>query len=187
MALIKFVTETEIKDKSPISNNVDIKLISDSVEYAQDAFIQDILGTNLYVDIQTKFSGGTLSSIEQQLVDLIKPALIYRSVEQSLPFLQSQIVNKGIVHKNSDNATQADISYMRYLREELKGRAQFLQERIIKFLCNNKDSFPLYTSENDDINPTNKNGYYDCDLYLDSYNDCCSCNQTNCQCNYNCN
>jgi hypothetical protein len=182
MAIIKFVTETEIKEKSPISNNTDIKLISDSVEYAQDAYIQDVLGTNLYNDIQTKFSAGTLSTIEQQLVDLIKPALIYRSIEQALPFMQSQIVNKGIVHKNSEFSQQADISYMRYLREELKGRTQFLTERIIKFLCNNKTSFPLYVADNDDINPTSKNGYYDCDLYLDSNNGC-SCGKTSCNCN----
>ena len=181
MSLIKFITETEIKEKSPISNNVDIKLISDSVEYAQDAYIQDILGTNLYVDIQTKFSASTLSTIEQQLVDLIKPALIYRSIEQALPFMQSQIVNKGIVLKNSENSIQADLTHMKYLREELRGRTQFLSERIIKFLCNNKSSFPLYEDNNDDINPTSKNGYYDCDLYLDSYNDCI-CNKTSCNC-----
>lgn len=182
MAKILFVTETYIKANSPISNNVDIKLISDSVGYAQDAYVQDVLGTNLYIDLQTKFEDDTLTPIEEQLVELIEPMLTYRAVEQALPFMQSQVRNKGVVHQNSDFSQQADLTYMKYLREELKSRAQFLTERIINFLCTNKAQFPLYTAPNTDISATGKNGYEDFDLYLDSSNGC-SCKSNSCGCN----
>lgn len=182
MAKILFVTETEIKDGSPMSTNVDIKLLSDSVGYAQDAYVQDILGTDLYKHLMDAFEGGTLTAKEEDLVDLIKPMLVYRGVEQSLPFVQTQIRGKGTMHLESNSSQQADIEYMRYLRDELKGRAQFLTERIINFLCKNIADFPLYKESETDISPSTKNGYNDCDLYLDSWNDC-SCGKKSCNCN----
>ncbi len=178
MASILFVGETYIKNKTPLSNNIDIHLITDSIEFAQDSVIQDILGTNLYNDLQTKYSAQTLSTIETTLVELIKPALSYASAESAMPFIQTQIRAKGLNHLDSDNATQADISYMRYLRGELKSRSEFYQQRIIKFLCNNTSSFPLYTAENTDIEASSKVPY-DCDLFFNTNS--CDCDKS-CDC-----
>ena len=181
MAIILLIGEQYLKEKTPLSNNIDIELLKSNIEFAQDSSIQDILGTNLYNDIQVKYSAQTLSSIEIDLVNLIKPTLAYRSAEQSMPFINAQIRNKGINQLNSENATQADIGYMRYLREELRSRAEFLSQRVIKFLCNNSDSFPLYTTSNEDIEPSKKDGYTDFDLYFPT-NTCGCSSSSSCNC-----
>ena len=183
MATILFISENYIKQNTTFSDNVDVKLLLSNVAPAQDFYIQDILGTNLYLDLQTKYSGQTLSNIEEQLVDIIKLALVYRAAEMSLPFMNLQVRNKGIVQLNSENAVQSDISGMKYLRHELKDRSEFYEERIIKFLENNKTSFPLYEDDtNTDIHPASKNPY-DSDLYLDEYYKCgCKSNIDNCNC-----
>lgn len=181
MATVLFIGEQYLKDFTPASNNLDIEQVKPHIEYSQDAYTQDVLGTNLYNDLQTKYSGQTLSTIEQQLVLLIKPALAYRSLEATIPFINTQIRNKGLVNQNSENAVQAEMDRMRYLRDESKNRAEFYEQRVVTFLCNNKASFPLYTADNDDIDPSNKNSY-DCDIYYTDYS--CNCqDKNNCGCN----
>lgn len=181
MAIILLIGEQYLKEKTPLSNNIDIELLKSNIEYAQDAFVQDLLGTNEYVDIQTKYSGQTLNSIETELVNLIKPMLAYRAAEQSMPFIQTQIRAKGLNQLNSENANQADIVYMRYLREELRNRAEFLAQRVKNFLCTNKISFPLYTDPNTDISPTKESTYSFSGIYFPS-TDCGCSSSSNCNC-----
>lgn len=176
MATILLIGEQYLKDFTPVSNNTDIEQIKPHIEFSQDSYTQEILGTNLYNDIQTKYSAQTLSTIEQSLVAILKPALAYRSLEAAIPFMNTQIRNKGLVNQNSENAIQAEMDKMRYLREESRNRAEFYEERAKKFLCNNKTSFPLYEADNEDINPI-KSSAYDSDLYFSSNN--CDC-KTNC-------
>jgi hypothetical protein len=183
MATVLFVSETYIKNNTTLSDNVDVKLIQSNIGPAQDFFLQDILGTNLFNDLKTKYSAQTLSVIEEQLVQIIKQAVVYRATELSLPFMNIQLRNKGLVNLNSENAVQSDLAGMKYLRNELKDRAEFYEERIKKFLENNESSFPLYADDtNDDISP-NKRNTYDCDIYL-GYPDkrCGNINLDNCNC-----
>lgn len=173
MATVLFISENYLKSNTTFSDNVDVKLILSNIKPAQDFYIQDLLGTNLYLDLQTKYSAQTLSNVEEQLVDIIKLATVYRAAEMSLPFMNLQIRNKGIVKLDSENAKQSDLAEMKYLRNEFKDRAEFYEERIIKFLQNNESSFPLYENDtNTDISPSAKIPY-DSDLYLDDYTDNC--------------
>lgn len=172
MFITPLITEAYIKQHTPIGTNVDIELLENNIEWSQEAFVQDILGTALYEDIQTKYSTQTLSTNEQLLVLYIKPFLAYKTAETALAFMRGQIRNKGIVNMNSENATQDNIESMRYLRDELKGRSEFLAQRLINYLCNNSSLYPLYIVSQDDMYPTNSS-QYECDLYFDEPS--CSC------------
>jgi hypothetical protein len=180
MYITPLITEEYIKNNTPIGKNVDIELIESNIQYAQEAYIQDILGTDLYNDIQTKYLNRTLSPDEETLVLYIKPALAYRAGEVSLPFMRGQLRNKGVVNMNSENSTQDDSSYMRYLRDELRGRSEYLEQVLKKYLCNNSALFPLYTFSNDEINPSQSG--YDCDLFIGDVYYCRNCECYNCNC-----
>ena len=181
MFITPLITETYIKQHTPIGMNVDVELLESNIEWAQEAFVQDILGTALYEDIQTKYLGLTLSVDEQALMLYIKPFLAYKTAETALAFMRGQIRNKGIVNMNSENATQDNEAYMRYLRDELKGRCEFLAQRLITYLCNNSSLFPLYSVSQDDIYPTSSS-QFECDLWFESPS--CSC--LKCGSNYDC-
>lgn len=181
MYIYPLISETYIKQNTPIGTNIDIELLESNIQYAQETYIQDILGTALYQDIQTKYKNQNLNSNEEVLMLYIKPVLAYRTGEVAIPFLQNQLRNKGIVNMNSENALQADIERMRYLRDELKGRSEFLSQRLITYLCNNSSLFPLYSSPEDDMYPTNSS-QYECDLWFEET----SCNCLKCGSNYDC-
>lgn len=183
MYLTPLITETYIKQTTPLNNNVDLEEIVNNIEYAQEAFIQDILGTNLYNDIQTKYLAQTLSLDEQTLVMYIKPYLAYKAAEVALPFLQNKVRAKGLVNVNSENAQQADIDRMRYLKDELHGRAEFLGKRLSNYLCDNWTLFPLYSAPNTDMDPSGRSTY-ECDLWFPTPSCCLKCNSNyDCGCN----
>lgn len=179
MASILFIGEQYLKDKTVLSNNIDIELITPNIEYSQDSHIQPILGSKFYNSLQLSYSAQTLNSYETELVALIKPALAYRSAEASLPFINLQIRNKGINKMNSENAVQADLSDMKYLRETLQSRAEFYENRIQDYLLKNGNEFADYINPDSPIAPDNRSAF-SCDLYIPRTS--CTCGTETCLC-----
>ena len=132
-----------------------------NIEPASQMHSQPILGSDLYDDLLVKFSAQTLSTIETELVLLIKPMEAYRSAEMAIPFINFQVKNKGIQTQNGNNSNEVDTGVMSYLRKELINRAEFYTERLQTFLCKNSSSFPLYVNPTDDSNmkPNQEIGY----------------------------
>lgn len=186
MANTLFIGEQYLKEKTVLSKNIDIDLIVPNIEFAQDNYIQSILGSTFYKSLQSTYSNQTLNVDEIDLVELIKPVLAYRASEASLPFVYMQIRNKGINKLNSENATPADFSEMKYLRELLISRSEFYEQRLINYLNLNGSKFPDYiSSTSTDIAP-NSSLNYDCDLFTGNYNSnntiCKRCGNYQCRC-----
>lgn len=163
---ILLISEQYIKENSPINANVDPKDLYPHIPAAQDLYIQEILGTNFYNHILNSYSAQTLNNYEIELVSRIKIALVYRTCEMALPFLNFNIKNKGIQSQFGDYSSQVGIEEMRVLRQELRNRAEFYEERIKSYLKENYSYFPQYiTNNDDDMKPEDNNtSSYDCDL-----------------------
>lgn len=161
MATQLLVTETYIRDNTPLSQNLDIKDIVHNIGPAQDMFLQPILGSTFYNHIESAYSAQTLTTNETVLYLLIQPMLAYRAAEMSLPFIQYQIKNKGPQTQFGDNSTSVDATAFNYLRNELKNRAEFYTQRIDKYLIHNGSLFTLYQNPgtNVDMYPDLKDAY----------------------------
>ena len=163
-----FIDDQYLKDYTPMGQNIDPLQIYPFVEDAQEVYIQDLLGTPLYMDLTYKlYVGTTYSTLERTLVDLCSKALAYWSVYLAIPHLAIKIRNIGVARPTSDNTQPSTMEEMKYIREEMKNMAEFWAERIVKYLCENSSSYPLYTASSDDIYPSA--GQYDSDIYLDDY------------------
>jgi hypothetical protein len=162
MALnILFVSEQYMRDNLPISKNLDTKDIKPNIQSSQELYTQDILGSDFYEDLQTKFSAQTLNNEEIVLVqEYIKPAIAYRALGMALPFLAFNIKNKGPQQQSDDFSTSAPGNELRFLISNVENRAEFYENRLVKYLCKNGNLFPLYKSQSDAIiQPNNKNGW----------------------------
>lgn len=157
---IDFVSETYIRENTVLNQNLDINDVVNNINVAQDMFIQPVLGTNFYNELLTKYNNQTLNSDETTLVLHIKPGLAYRASEMALPFIQYQIKNKGPQSQSGDNSDSVETSVLSYLRNELANRAEFYEQRLVNYLCDNSSLFPGYISGNDtDIKPTDEGNY----------------------------
>jgi hypothetical protein len=162
------IDDVYLSDNTPLGKNIDPSQIYPFVEEAQDVYVQDILGTNLYNDLMYRMVYATASIISQEtaLLDMLSKTTAYYSVYMALPHLSIKIRNIGVAKSSADNTEPASLDDMKYLRNEVKNMAEFWAQRSINYLCDNSSFFPLYTRSGDDIQP-NMSMQYDSDIYID--------------------
>lgn len=156
------ITVNKIKSLVPISKNIGDYLIQPQINIAEIKYIKPVLGKLLFDDIQLKYSGQTLNTIETSLVELVQYSLAYYVVENTLPFLSMQISEKGIQFQNGVNSKAADettnsTSNISYMRNELRNNAELFSDQVRDFLNENVASFPLYNSPTN--NPKQDSSY----------------------------
>lgn len=159
------VSQTFFNSYAAISGNVDKTLVFPHLETFQSMYIQDALGTSLYNDIISKIISNTLSSIEIELLQLCRQAIVWGGLAKALPWINMQVRNQGILKQSGDNSENIDLKEMQYLRTEAKSTSEFYLVRIKHFLCSNLQQFPEYLEGNEDIVPSNSNTYTS-ELYL---------------------
>jgi len=165
-----FIDDQYLKDYTPMGQNIDPLTIYPFVEDSQDVYIQDLLGTPLYMDLAYKlYTGVTYSSDERILVDLCSKCLAYYSVYMALPHLAIKIRNVGVARPTSDNTQPSTMEELKYIREEMKNMAEFWAERVVIYLNNYSTLYPLYRTSGTHPDMTPSPGQYDSDIYLSPY------------------
>lgn len=171
-----FIDDEYLKTYTPLGKSIDVDQIYPFVSEAQNIYIQDLLGTPLYNYLEYKlYSGLTFSTPyftqkEIDLVNICSKALAYWTIYLALPHLAIQIRNIGVARATSDNTTVSTVQELKYIREEMSNLAEFWNQRVINYICENSQDFPLYNAASDDIYPTTYQ--YDSDIYIeDRYKD----------------
>jgi len=174
MAFNAWITQAYLKSLTPISTNVDISEVANHIETAQLIFTRELLGKLLYDDLNTKFIGGTFSAKETELFDIVKQSIAYRAAEIYIPFAGIKIRNKGLIRMSDEFGQQANLDELKYIRHELKNRAEYFETQVQNFLYEYNNDFPLWlksTGANGQkqlIYPT-ANTPYDSDIFIDDY------------------
>jgi hypothetical protein len=150
-----FCNEDKLKSSTAINYNVDTAFLLPFLKIAQDKHLQVILGTDLYVKIETEITAGTLAGVYKTLVDdYVQDAIIHYALIEALPFISFQIKNGTVTQKNSENGTAASKEDLNWLIQKERDTAEFYGQRIVDYLCDNSSSFPEYTSNSgSDLNP----------------------------------
>jgi hypothetical protein len=145
MANVIFISEQYIKDTSYIDENVDIKLLRNSILETQDIRIRSVLGTALYDELKTQITAGTRTALNITLLtDYIAPALKYWVLHDAALILTFKVMNKSIVKRTAENTETIQVTDLDRLMNFFKDRAEYYSERITKYLLENSDSYPLF-------------------------------------------
>lgn len=159
--IILFTSQEYIEKFSPIGKLVSWDEIEPTAYLVQDNWTQDILGTNFYEYLQTQYQAQTLNADEIILVNKIKAMQVHRIAEQCTPFINYQLKNKGLMKQSGDYAESSELEEVRYIRSELRNRAEFYAQRLINYLCENYSLFPQYKNNNStDMKPNQSNNGY---------------------------
>jgi hypothetical protein len=166
-----FIDDEYLKTYTPLGKSIDVDQIYPFIQEAQDIYTQDLLGTPLYNYLEYKlYSGLTFSTayfIQQEidLINIASKALAYWTIYLALPHLAIQIRNIGVARATSDNTTVSTVQELKYIREEMQNLAEFWNQRVVNFLCENSTYFPLYGAASDDMYP--QTYQYDSDIYIE--------------------
>lgn len=139
------ITVTYFKRNHSIDESVDDKLIVPSIEKSQEKYILDLLGTALYLEIQSQKAGATVSSLNQLLIDAyIAPTLSSYALFEGFEKLYYRIENIGILKRSGDNAESISLNELLHLKNIVRDDAEFFANKLTKYLQANYTSYPLY-------------------------------------------
>ncbi|QDP49141.1 MAG: hypothetical protein Unbinned706contig1001_20 [Prokaryotic dsDNA virus sp.] len=169
---ILLITADYYKRNSVVNLNVDEELIHPQIIKAQNMNIERVLGSNLFNTLLEQVS---LSNVEPRMVtlleDYIQPALVEWVTYTALPYFNFKITNKSVAKKSSDNSTPSELNEVNFLRQDIRDDAEYLSDRLTKYLQASLDVFPEYDTNNsdyDDIKPV-KNNFFS-GIYLSNNN-----------------
>jgi len=170
MATFKsFCSEDYLKSFTPILANVDISEVLPFTEEVELINTREMLGKLLYDDVKTKFIAQSLSNDEIELVTLLKRAIAYRTISESILFLSMKITAKGVQKLTGENSEPVSTSEIKMLKSELENKAEYFEQRILDYLCKNSNKFPLYgDADNVEGIISTSETRYDSDIYFDN-------------------
>lgn len=175
ITMIYFVTEQYLKLNVPITNNVDDTDFVPLIKSAADQYVRSILGTYFYNYLLQEYNNQTLSATEITLVqDYIQYSVAWRVASETAITVSYQLKNKGLQKQSGDYSQAVDMSEIAFMSHHYRDRADFYDQRLIKYLEQNKSLYPEFMSQlNNDtvisklVNCTDcsGNGCYSCRTY----------------------
>ena len=151
-----------------MQDNVDPKLIKPTIKQAQDMFIEPILGTGLYIELQTQIADNDVSVLNATLLDnYITDCLCWYVASEMVMSLGFKLTNKNVLKKTSENSDVPSISELFDVMEYYKNKAEWYAQRITNYLIENDVDYPLYDNPGngaDTIHPNSTS--YSNSIYL---------------------
>jgi hypothetical protein len=158
-ANILFISETTLKDRSLLQDNVDPKLIRPTIKQTQDMYIEPILGTGLYQELQEQIEDNTLTGLNKKLLDLyVTDCICWYVASEMVMSLGFKMTNKNVLRKNSENSNEASLGELFDLMNYYKNKAEWYAQRITNYLCENIVDYPLYNNPGIGVDIIHPNG-----------------------------
>lgn len=171
MANAFFITETYLKDNSPLSGNVDIAEIYPFVREVENSYIQEAIGTRLFNDLITKLNvDSTLATYPDDLTLMrkIRDVVLWYTIYDALPFLAIKIRNIGIVKQTGEGHESASREDVSYLRKYCKDKGDFYLKVVQDYLCYYHTLYPTYKlGTKNDMIPNTTAPQPNCDIAFD--------------------
>ena len=145
--MIYFVTETFLKNKTHITQNVDAKDLAPFIPLAVKTYVQPILGYRFTEDLLEKFNDGLLSPDETELVEFIQFVTAFYAAYDAIPNLTFRVSNKGVQSQFGDYTASEGVATVEYIRNNVMKFAKVHESNMRAFLELNKENYPLYLDE----------------------------------------
>ncbi|NDB61956.1 hypothetical protein EB001_26480, partial [bacterium] len=151
-----WIGQEYLKSKSVINDNADFQILKPIIQAVQDLFIEPILGTKLYKQIDTQITNNTLTAANQTLLnDYILKCMLWYVMAESSKVFKFRYTNKGIVVKTGENSEAISTDDLKFIVDDWKNYAEVYAEKTINYIVQNESSYPEYSNNNgvDEILP----------------------------------
>lgn len=142
---VHFLEEAEFFDTvAVVSENTDATVgIIQTIIVAQDNYIYPILCEDMYNELANQIINNTLTADNIELLSYIKPLTAWWAYYELLGVNNSKTREMGEVKGLNDSVTPASLSDSTYKRQQCYRNAFTIYYRLMKYLCNNRDRYPL--------------------------------------------
>ena len=147
---VLLISEQELKNNTPITENVDTSELRFGIQQSQTLFLQETLGTNLYEFILDLVETGDIDTApyiryKELIRNFIRPMLISYSYYICLDNFYIKFVNVGLQQFRSEQSNPIDLKTLQYLKNNARDNAQFNDNLLRRHLVFNNQWYPQYT------------------------------------------
>lgn len=137
MSRILLISESYFRDRIYVSDSINSKLVTTSIQEVQDFALATIIGDRLLHELYTQVEAGTLTELNKTLLDTyIQPLLLYKTAESVIIKSPTHISNNG----NTQSAENAD-AHKQF--DYYRNQGGIALERLTKYLTKNYSKYPL--------------------------------------------
>jgi len=147
---------------APIDSRFDPIQLAPQLHIAEESFLLPVVGQEFYDNLianrtagicNYNSSNGALQNCfpsdpeleklwTQHLYAYLSRAVVY----ESLPYIQLKIKSQGVLELNGHFSQNAGVKGVDYTMQHMRGQLDSERARLVKFLCANKDDYPLWES-----------------------------------------
>ena len=185
------ISVKELKSNGTLfSNNVDDGYLNSTIITCQEVYLEQVTGTALYHKLQelvynqiTGQEDGIYApgneAYKDLLEEMVKPYLKARATVDVMYPIAYKIRNAGVMRNSDTNLQPADMNDIKYLEKQYNTYTSEYEQRLSKYLCENKELFPELAADIPsyfDSPSLGKDYANECGLWLGSKkNNSCGC------------
>jgi len=128
MVDIIFIDDNYLYKNFPLPKRLDRGALLALIQLEQYTSIQDLLGSCLYEDLETKVLGETLDTDEQELFKLVKYCLAMYSAKAAISVLRSETARTKNEEGKSDQRSLDAIS------STVESKITYINKRIVNYI-----------------------------------------------------
>lgn len=149
---VMLISPNKVKSYGNINLNVDDSKIGAAIRISQEIHLRDVIGSDMIEHIQelvynkVKGNAGTIDDPENErykvlLDEYLTPVLVYRTAVELCTSITLKIRNMGVVKNNDTNVQATTAADVEALSEYYDAYHNDALNRLMDFLCENKDAF----------------------------------------------
>ena len=136
--------EEYLKEYSLLPLNFDVKEVWNFIPLTEQLHIVPIIGDALYKELLDQVERNEVTPANASLLLEIYPFEGLALMEVCMPYLALHISEVGITKGKSENSDSADVNDINYLTNYVRSQMEPLKSRLISFLKDNAELYPLY-------------------------------------------
>lgn len=145
--------EEYLKEYSLLPTNFNTKEVWNFIPLTEQLHIVPVIGQALYEELLDQVEKNEVTPANASLLLEIYPFEGLALMEVCMPYLAMHITEVGITKGKSENSDSADVNDINYLTNYVRSQMEPLKSKLISFLKNNKDLYPLYKDKDIDCKP----------------------------------
>ena len=151
-----------LKHYSYISEDVNDETLNVTLKRVQDVDLEPALGSQQYRRLLQGVEDSNLTSLEEKLMVYVLDFVYVACELKASNHNNWKIRNKNVGVASDEHARGYNLSEYNAYVDELRKDYSFYKNRLIGYLIDNKESYPLYvcTNKKEDINPEKQGSNY---------------------------
>ena len=136
--------EEYLKEYSLLPTNFNTKEVWNFIPLTEQLHIVPVIGQALYEELLDQVEKNEVTPANASLLLEIYPFEGLALMEVCMPYLAMHITEVGITLGKSENSDSASVEHINYLTNYVKSQMEPLKTRLIDFLNEHSELYPLY-------------------------------------------